>query len=515
MSNADKKILEATIKLKDQMSKQLQRVQKSLQTLEKKTKSTSKEINKLQKVMNKVKPLMLKVKDKLSPVLKKVKGKIKEVAGKTWKAVVSVKDKASAVLSKIKKGLAVLAAGVTVGITAALNTTEASREYNRNQAVIAGAAAQGKYKTKDLQSMRRTMYGYTGDDMMATNAVSNLTGMGLGIKDMQKTLDAATAVWTKYGDSIPIEGLTESINETAQVSKVTGNLADALNWAGVSEDAFNAKLEKTKTLKERTKLINDTLMKSYGKSKQVYDENTKAMREYNESQDAVAEKQAQLGQTLAPVNTMINNVKIALMNGLMPVIQQFTPQLLEFGEKVKSAFETFRKTEEANNLLQLFKTVFETVWNAAKAVIDAVSPTIKDIFTWIADHSEQIKGIVQKLGKIWENVWGAVGPLLQAAWAILKPILSSFLDALESVLWVAEKVSGAISGLVNAFKNLASAWRNGDVQKALSNSNAGNGNNTYQGTKNHAAGLQRVPYNNYLANLHAGNCFAGCYRNVA
>ena len=506
MSDTDKKILEATIKLKNQMSKPLQQVQKSLQTLEKKTKSTSKEINKLQKVMNKVKPLMLKVKDKLSPVLKKVKGKIKEVAGKTWKAVVAVKDKASAVLSKIKKGLAVLAAGVTVGITAALNTTEASREYNRNQAVIAGAAAQGKYKTKDLQAMRRTMYGYTGDDMMATNAVSNLTGMGLGIKDMQKTLDAATAVWTKYGDSIPIEGLTESINETAQVSKVTGNLADALNWAGVSEDAFNAKLEKTKTLKERTKLINDTLMKSYGKSKQVYDENTKAMREYNESQDAVAEKQAQLGKTLAPVNTMINNVKIALMNGLMPVIQDFTPKLLEFGEKVKNAFETFRKSEEANNLLQLFKTVFETVWNAAKAVIDAVSPTIKDIFTWIADHSEQIKGIVQKLGKIWNNVWGAVGPILQGAWKILEPILSSFLDALESVLWVAEKVSGAISGLVNAFKNLASAWKNGDVQNALNSSSAGNGNNTYQATfgGTRAMGQSYIPRNNMLYSLHQG-----------
>ena len=506
MSNANKKILEATIKLKDQMTKPLQRVQKSLQTLEKKTKSTSKEINKLQKVMNKVKPLMLKVKDKLSPVLKKVKGKIKEVAGKTWKAVVAVKDKASAVLSKIKKGLAVLAAGVTVGITAALNTTEASREYNRNQAVIAGAAAQGKYKTKDLQAMRRTMYGYTGDDMMATNAVSNLTGMGLGIKDMQKTLDAATAVWTKYGDSIPIEGLTESINETAQVSKVTGNLADALNWAGVSEDDFNAKLEKTKTLQERTKLINDTLMKSYGKSKQVYDENTKAMREYNESQDAVAEKQAQLGQTLAPVNTMINNVKIALMNGLMPVIQDFTPKLLEFGEKVKSAFEKFRKSEEANNLLQTFKVIFETVWNAAKAVIDAVSPTIKDIFTWIADHADEIKGIVQKLGKIWNNVWGAVGPLLQAAWAILKPILSSFLDALESVLWVAEKVSKALEIVANGFKNIANAWKNGDVQKALNASSAGNGNNTYQATfgGTRAMGQSYIPRNNMLYSLHQG-----------
>ena len=171
MSNTDKKILEATIKLKDQMSKQLQRVQKSLEKLEKKSKTVAKAMAGLRKIMNKFSPLILKVKDKLSPVLKKVKDKIKKVAGKTWKAVVAVKDKASAVLSKIKKGLAVLAAGVTVGITAALNTTEASREYNRNQAVIAGAAAQGKYKTKDLQAMRRTMYGYTGDDMMATNAV--------------------------------------------------------------------------------------------------------------------------------------------------------------------------------------------------------------------------------------------------------------------------------------------------------------------------------------------------------
>lgn len=504
MSDTDKKILEAVIKLKDEMTKPIQKVQKSLKDLEKRSKIVNKTMSSLRKIMNS--PLMLKLKDKASPILGKVKGKAKEIAGKTWKAIVAVKDKASAVLGKIKAGLAVLAAGITIGIKAALDTTEASKEYNRNQAVIAGAATQGGYNTKDLKAMRRTMYGYTGDDMMATNAVSNLTGMGLSVKDIQKTLDAATAVWTKYGDSIPIEGLTESINETAQASKVTGNLADALNWAGVSEDNFNKKLENTKTVQERTKLINDTLMQSYGKSKQIYDENTKAMRAYNESQDAVAEKQAQLGQTLAPVNTMINNVKVSLMNGLMPIIQQFTPQLLEFGEKVKSAFETFRKSEEANNLLQLFRTVFETVWNAAKAVIDAVSPIIKDIFIWIADHADEIKGIVQKLGKIWNDVWSAAGPLLQGAWTILKPILSSFLDALDSVLWVVEKVSGAISTLVQGFKNLASAWRNGDVQNALSNSNAGNGNNTYQATlgQPRAMGQRVIPYDNFPIRAHQG-----------
>lgn len=34
----------------------------------------------------------------------------------------------------------------------------------------------------------------------------------------------------------PIEGLTEATNETAKTGQITGSLADALNWAGVSED---------------------------------------------------------------------------------------------------------------------------------------------------------------------------------------------------------------------------------------------------------------------------------------
>lgn len=38
-----------------------------------------------------------------------------------------------------------------------------------------------------------------------------------------------------FGDALPIEGLIESANETAKVGKVTGVLADALNWAGISE----------------------------------------------------------------------------------------------------------------------------------------------------------------------------------------------------------------------------------------------------------------------------------------
>ena len=67
MSDTDKKILEAVIKLKDEMTKPIQKVQKSLKDLEKRSKIVNKTMSSLRKIMNS--PLMLKLKDKASPTV--------------------------------------------------------------------------------------------------------------------------------------------------------------------------------------------------------------------------------------------------------------------------------------------------------------------------------------------------------------------------------------------------------------------------------------------------------------
>ena len=116
---------------------------------------------------------------------------------------------------------------------------EATEEFRMNMAKLSGATQQYGYDTDFINDKVKTLYGYFSDEQVAVNAITNLEGMGLAQEDLTKTTDACIAVWTAYGDSIPIEGLTESVNETSQVKKVTGSLADALNWAGISEDEFN------------------------------------------------------------------------------------------------------------------------------------------------------------------------------------------------------------------------------------------------------------------------------------
>ena len=120
-----------------------------------------------------------------------------------------------------------------------LELNEETKEFRMNIAKLDGSTSQYGYSTEFTNKKMKELYGYFQDDQVAVNTISNLQGMGLTEKELNNTLSASIAVWTAYGDSIPIEGLTESVNETAQVGKVTGSLADALNWAGISEDDFN------------------------------------------------------------------------------------------------------------------------------------------------------------------------------------------------------------------------------------------------------------------------------------
>ena len=487
------------------------------------TKVISKVKGVLQTVTSKAWSAMLKAQDKISPIVGKIKGVLKSITGKAWSALVKVKDMATSVLSKIKGMLVGLAAGVTVGVKVAV---QGLIEEQNNKITIDRVLKNSGLK--DYKKVGEEYYKYLEDYANSTPfTTAEMTTAGTKAMMMAKgdtgqakqILDMITNTKAFVGDNRTMQEVIE-----AYFSAKNGNMEALNNILGENftnfEDAQKQVLDKYGGLvQEQSKTLGGLLSTIKGK---------------------IA---VNLKDMAAPFEGFISSG----MTNFIAFLDSVKPKLDAFAQSVAKGFQEFSRSQTASNLLLIFQTVATTVWNAIKTVIDAVSPTIKNIFDWIGDHSvqiqgaiqtlgdiwkivwdgiqvaiqavwpvisqildwlfdhmDEIKGIVQKVGNIWNDVWSVAGPLLEKAWTILKPVLSSFIDALDTVLGIVEKVSGAISGLVNAFRNLASAWRNGDVQKALSNSNAGNGNNTYQGTKSHAAGLQRVPYNNYMANLHMG-----------
>ena len=234
------KTLEAVIKLKDKMTKDLQKIQKELGDLS----GTSDDVDKALQEVERATGETASALDELSTAVKEANDDLKDTKDSAEEAAKGITGMA---LQEAGQKMMEFGSKIVDVVKNLLDLTEATKEFNSLQGKLQGWTKQNGYKQANADKNAEQVYGYTGDEMMAVNVVSNLQKMGLTQKELDKTIGASLAVWTAYGDSIPIESLTESITETAQVGKVTGNLADALNWAGISEDDFNKKLEACKS----------------------------------------------------------------------------------------------------------------------------------------------------------------------------------------------------------------------------------------------------------------------------
>ena len=167
-----------------------------------------------------------------------------------------------------------------------------TEEYRAAQGKLTTAFEAAGYSGDAAQKSYTEFYKILGDTDTATEASQLLAQLAQNEQDITKWTNIAAGVYGTFGDALPIEGMIESANETAKVGQVTGSLADALNWVGISEDAFNEKLAACSSESERNRLIMETLSGAY-------DEASGAFYRNNEALVASREGQAQLDETLA------------------------------------------------------------------------------------------------------------------------------------------------------------------------------------------------------------------------
>lgn len=209
------------------------------------------------------------------------------------------------------KGL--LAGGAVVGGIKAvgdaiMSVAEDTAEYRKIMGTLEISSERAGYIAQQTADIYRTLQGVLGDTQTAATTTANLQAIGLAQEDLVTVTNAAIGAWATYGDSIPIDGLSESINETIQAGKVTGTFADVLNWAGTSEDDFNAKLEAANGTTERANIVLQELksqgLDQAGKAWQDANEDVVALNEATERWDSAM---AQLGETLTPAAAAIKN----------------------------------------------------------------------------------------------------------------------------------------------------------------------------------------------------------------
>ena len=233
--------------------------------------------------------------------------------GKAVRDADSNKDPMGNILGGLSSLKGVLAGGAVVGGIKAvgdaiMSVVEDTAEYRKIMGTLEISSERAGYSAQQTADIYRTLQGVLGDTQTAATTTANLQAIGLAQEDLVTVTNVAIGAWATYGDSIPIDGLSESINETIQAGKVTGTFADVLNWAGTSEDDFNAKLEAANGTTERANIVLQELksqgLDQAGKAWQDANEDVVALNEATERWDGAM---AQLGETLTPAATAIKN----------------------------------------------------------------------------------------------------------------------------------------------------------------------------------------------------------------
>lgn len=234
-----------------------------------------------------------------------------ERSGLAEKDLDALKDKANDVADKGLKVLAAAAAAAVATLTAA---AEATREYRTNMAKLDVAFADNGHSAAEAQEAYQELVGVLGENDQAVEAANHLAKLTDNAKDLATwTGDILPGVFATFGDSLPIEGLTEAANETAKVGQVTGPLADALNWAGVSEDKFNESLAACSDEQERQALITGTLSGLYKSAAAQYKRTNAEVIRANKANDAWTASLAQSGKVMEPIITDVKELGVELL----------------------------------------------------------------------------------------------------------------------------------------------------------------------------------------------------------
>lgn len=213
----------------------------------------------------------------------------------------------------ISSGIQACISAVGNLISSIWNLDEATEEYRIAQGRLNTAFEAAGMSTEAAQTAYTEFYKILGDTDTATEASQLLAQLTENEQDLTTWTRIAAGVSGTFGDSLPIESLIEAANETANVGTVTGVLADALNWVGISEDEFNTKLAECSDESERNQLIMEALSDQYDDAADAFYRNNEALVESRENQ-------AELDDTLADVGEAMANVKNTLLKELTPAL---------------------------------------------------------------------------------------------------------------------------------------------------------------------------------------------------
>ena len=348
-----------------------------------------------------------------------------------------------------------------------------SKEYIKITGALETSSTAAGYSAQQTSEIYKLLFGILADDQTAATTTANLQALGLEQEQLVQITNGAIGAWARYGDSIPIDGLAESINETIKTAKVTGNFADVLNWAGTSEDEFNKKLEKANTESERANIVLQELSnQGLLQSADAFRNNNQALIESNEAQSEYQDSLAELAEVLMPIVTDIteaitflidgfNNLPgpvqtvVIVVLGFITVLATLSPILFSISTLMSAVGAS---AIVANiGMLPIIGTILGII--AAITAVILIFQNWDNIVKWFSKNFEAFKNWIGETVNSIGEWFGNMGSNIKGAFLDLRDQIYGFFSNLfeSAVEWGSDMIDGFVKGIKKAVSKVTDA----------------------------------------------------------
>lgn len=417
------------------------------------TKSKLSSLKDEKKNVNAIGTAFKEAKDKVEPVIKKVEKVGSVIGGATSKAV-----KFTATLGKIdtamigkaadgfKKYTQTIGVGLAAVTTALAANVETSREWNSDMTKLKTNAETSGNNFDFMKSKMQDLVAITGESDSSIEALSNLMAVGFSDEQMTPAINALSGAVEKFPDTLKIESLSDSLQETLATGAATGQFSELIGRMGDSVDDFNAGLQNCTSEAERQQYALDWLANSgLSEINDEYQSANKSTLDYERASFELQDALASLGTAFTPVMAGAKGMAADFLTKSLPAVQKLSGGFTKLFDGVSSLLDAY-DSGGLDGLTEQIPIVISNLFNSASEFLAENAPTLITAATTV------LTSIIQSLAQLAPSLINSILPsLLNGFFGLINALVSTIPTL------VPELVQGAITlflGLIDGLNDV-------------------------------------------------------------
>lgn len=334
--------------------------------------------------------------------------------------------------------------GVEMAVGAIADLLDKTRELRTEMSFLEQNARTAGVSLETTSEAMRNLNAITGETDSNVEAVSNLLAAGFDDNSLQEAVEALSGAVIQFPDTMKIESLADSLQETIATGEATGQFSELLGRLGINVDSYNKKIANMSETSRANYSVQ--LLQRQGLA-EVNDQ----WRENNKTLVEAADAEFEYNQTLAELGEILDPLRSQILTGITEALTENKDVISDIAEFIADFIGV------VINVIDVLMQVPAPIY----IIIAVLGIVIKLVTSFGSVFGIAAKGAAT-------GIAGAAQALSKAAPAAMKAGTSFGLLALEimGVVLVIALLVSAIASLVRAFKGVPEEVNidvNGDI----------------------------------------------------